>query len=83
MWIYFFDYKGKTTINNYVYKSKEAACRAAYQIGRAFGEGTALMSTDAPTSLLFEGQEIQVYIIKLNIPDTSPTDNVIPMEFSC
>ena len=69
-YIFYFDYKSKTIVDNTVYTDIEAVEKKAIQMGRAFdSSGRALVLSDPnPRSLVYTSSTIDVYILKLIFP---------------
>jgi len=83
MWIYYFDAGGKTIINNTLFYTFEQAQQKAIQLGRAFGEGTVHEATNETTNLVFEGPEIQVYVLRLAAAESASVNSCTnSLEFS-
>jgi len=68
-YIFYFDYKSKTIVDNTVYDI-ETVVKKALQMGRAFDpDGRTLVLSDPnPRSLVYTSSIIDVYILKLKFP---------------
>jgi hypothetical protein len=68
-YIFYFDYKSKTIVDNTVYVDLETVEKKAIQIGRAFDpSGRILKPEPNPRSLVYTSTTIDVYILKLIFP---------------
>jgi len=68
-YIFYFDYKSKTIVDNTIYIDIETVLKKALQIGRAFdASGKALEPDPNPRSLVYTSNTIDVYILKLKFP---------------
>ena len=69
-YIFFFDYKSKTIVDNTVYDI-ETVVKKALQMGRAFDPDGVVIELEPdpnPRSLVYTSSTIDVYILKLNFP---------------
>lgn len=69
-YIFYFDYKSKTIVDNTVYVDIETVVKKALQMGRAFDPSgkTLVLSDPNPRSLVYTSSTIDVYILKLKFP---------------
>ena len=67
-YIFYFDYKSKTIVDNTVYINLETVVKKALQMGRAFDPDGVVIEVEPdpnPRSLVYTSSIIEVYILKL------------------